>query len=517
MKTIFRFILLWLILFVVALIFILPETNVYKSALKTFDEVVESQTITVPPPPQDMPYRYGFVFGYIFTKFPLVLVAIVLLPFISAGFFLFLFKWLWKEKKSSLLSDPFESIKNVLSHLLLFMFGIFNRRASNQLSPYFDLSVRSRFIGVLAYALVLIAITFSYKMPSDFAKSGFIWFNYLQVLFIVALISLTFFSQKFRVNYQRRLFWLSFSALLLVLTASSIIGYHLAKSQVQINQTLSFTSPIFDPHIMLVNILVVLGFSFYIEIMKQVAAQKASIEAEVDVARRIQNDLLPELNIENDVLSLYGRTIAANEVGGDYCDAVELQDKRYAVAVGDVSGHNVSAGVMMSMLKIAFRTELAYLSKPEAMIASLNKNMYDHKNKNMFVSLVKTLINPAEKTLTIMNCGHPPLLVYSAKNNAVDEIRTGDIALALQRDASFSSQEMTYQSGDFLVLFSDGLIETMSTSGDELGIEPVIGILKNQADRSARDIYEALFAVSQNFRGSVQQRDDVTIVVVKLK
>lgn len=499
-------------------LFILPKTKYYKLSQEKFEIAVESQNLKIPPAPQDAPFRFGFAIGYLTHKYPVAFVGVFSLQAALSILLLLLFKWIKKDKskKNILFADPLESVKNIFSNLLLFMFGVFNRRASNQLGYYFDMSVRSRIIALMAYVLIFIAITFNYDMPEIMNRSALLLISYSQVAFITTLLFLTLFVKQFRKNYQRRLFWLSIMGLLIFWSTSGIVSMNVTQEQLQTNQHSGSYLTLINSQTIIFNILIVLAFSFYIEIVNKVTVQKARIETEVDVAQRIQKDLVPVLKIRKDTFELYGKTISASKVGGDYCDAVDLKDNRFITAVGDVSGHNVVAGVMMSMLKIAFRTELLYQTDTEQLTASLNKSIYDHKHKNMFLSLLIALLDPIERSITVVNGGHPPLIHFSAKDKSINEVRTGDIALGLQRNASFKSHTFHYKPDDIMVLLSDGLLETVNASGKELGIEPVFDTIQKHSHRSASDIYNGLLDLSKKFRGNIPQRDDITIVVIKM-
>lgn len=517
MKSVIHFILLWFVALLLILIFILPNTPVYRSALEKFDDVVIKEKFDVPPKHQKVFYEHGFAVGYTVAKHPLLIAIILLVQTIFVVLVFLYLKRIPKTKpKNILLPDPLQSIKNILSNLLLFTFGVFNHRASEQLSFYFDLPVRSRIIGLFAYATIFFAITISYNMPKVLLTFRFTLISFLQVLFVVVLLLLVFFYKPFRKNYKRKLFWYSFGGLAVMLALSTHTGFQLAKTQLDTSTSALDFSTLIETKTMVVNLLIVLAFSFYIEIMKQVSIQKAQMEAEMSVARRIQNDLLPVLEIENKTFELYGQTVSATEVGGDYCDVIALPDNRFAVAVGDVSGHNVAAGVMMSMLKVAFRTELSYLTAPERLISSLNRSMYDHKNKNMFISFLFCLIDPASNTLTLINCGHPPLLHFSSDGQVVQKYRTGDVALGLIRDAAFKSIEIKYNLGDIFILLSDGLIETANSSGEEFTIETVSELIKEHPDQAASELYDLLVHAANEFRGQLPHRDDVTVTVVKM-
>ena len=514
LKNITVFILIWLAGLTITLNVIIPKTAAYKAASAQWEQVVTENHLDLPT---QGPYRHGFAIGNIVMHQP-VFLTITLLLHTLVIFLLFLsMKWIFKVRpKNILLSDPLESFKNILSNLLLFILGVFNNRAASQLRIYFDLPVGSRIIGLLAYSIVFLSIIVSYNVPQMPMGMQFTFISYFQLVVIMTLLSLVFFVKPFRKHFERKLFWLSLGGLLVVLTVSVLIGFQLARSNINDFSALEYTSSVLNPKTVLLNVLIVLAFSFYIEVMKQLNAQKAQSEAEMQVARRIQQELLPVLSFDNDAFGLYGRTVSASQVGGDYCDAIALPDGRYAVAVGDVSGHNVAAGLLMSMLKVAFRTELNYLNDPVELAASLNRTIFDNKNKNMFVSFLFILIDPAKQSLDLLNCGHPPLLHLDSVTGTVKESRTGDLALGLQREASFKAQKIGYNPGDVLVMVSDGLLETVNSMGQEWGIVPIQSLLKTSTEHNSQKLYERMISASRKFSGNVPARDDITLVVIRM-
>ncbi len=499
------------------MIFILPNTRIYQNAYERFDQVIVEKDLSVPSGPQRELYRHGFAVGYIMGNSPLLIVKIIVLQTLVAMILFAIIVGLSRGRsKNIVLPDPLDSVKNVFSHIVLFIFGIFNRRASDQLRYYFDLPVRSRLIGLLAYTIIFIAITFSYNIPESSVSYKLLLLSYMQIVVIVMLLLLVFFSARFRRNYQKKLYWLSLAGFLILQMASVSTGIELGQSQLNGGQaTVAFTD-FLQIKTLFVNLLIVLAFSFYIEVMKQVSMQKARVDAEMSMAKRIQEDLLPELQISTNTFSLYGKTESANEVGGDYCDAIRISDHQTAIAVGDVSGHNIAAGVLMSMLKVAFRTELNYMAHPAETAVSLNRTIYENKNKFMFISFLFGFLDTEDRLLNLVNCGHPPLLHFDTGENKVSTIRTGDIALGLQRDYHFQSQKIPYKSGDIFVFLSDGLIETVNASGQEFDLEMVSGLIKHNRHLSPQQLYDKLISATHAFQAQESLRDDVTLVILKL-
>lgn len=499
------------------MIFILPNTQIYQNAYKQFDQVIIEKEISVPSGPQRELYRHGFAVGYVMGNSPWLIVKIIVLQTLVVIILFAIIAGLSRNRsKNIVLPHPLDSVKNVFSHMVLFMFGIFNRRASDQLRYYFDLPARSRLIGLLAYTIIFIAITFSYNIPKSSVSHKLLLLSYMQIVIVVTLILLVFFSKRFRRNYQKKLYWLSLAGFLILQLASVSTGIELGQSQLNGEQaTVAFTD-FLQIKTLFVNLLIVLAFSFYIEVMKQVSMQKARVDAEMSMAQRIQSDLLPELEIDHKQFLLYGQTESANEVGGDYCDAIRISDHQTAIAVGDVSGHNVAAGVLMSMLKVAFRTELTYMSDPAETAASLNKTIYENKNKFMFISFLFSILDIKEQTLKLVNCGHPPLVHLAANEQTLKTYLTGDVALGLRRESHFQSPNIPFASGDIFIFLSDGLLETTDSSGNEFGLERLQDLVKVHRHETPRHIYKKIMTATDHFRSQKPKRDDTTLVILKI-
>ncbi len=506
-----------IILFLLLLAFYLPRTVVYEQAGEKFEEVLADSTIQIPGD-QEM-FRVGFVYGYLINVESGLFLGLFLVSILISVIVVFIYHTVFRKKaRDFLLVDPLDSLKNILSNMILFSFGVFNRRAAEPLRYYFNLPVKSRIIGLLAYALIFFSISLLYDFPeghyfvSQFRVLVIIW-----PVYPILLITLTFFVRGFRKNFQKRLLWLSIGGLMVYWLVSGYIGAQIGYSSQDAMQADMSYFPFVNVKDLLTNLLIVLAFSFYIELMKSAVAEKSRMEAEIRVAQRIQNELIPEIRLETDSWALIGETRPAKEVGGDYIDAVHMEDSNMAVTVADVSGHNVASGLLMSMLKTAFRTELNYFRDPATLTASLNRTIYDNKDKSMFISFMFGFISKNDQTFSLINGGHPPLLHVSANNGKISEYRTGDLALGLKKEATFQAKIIPFNSGDIFVLYSDGLMESTNAAGGEWGLERMKASLLEVKDAPVDTIYTSLIEAADRFRGSMPQRDDVTLLVLKMR
>jgi sigma-B regulation protein RsbU (phosphoserine phosphatase) len=263
-------------------------------------------------------------------------------------------------------------------------------------------------------------------------------------------------------------------------------------------------------------ILIGVSGSMWNYVIRSVVEEKSKLDAEIDLAQSIQKDFLPTLNIQNDVVEVYGKSEFATEVGGDYYDAFWLGNGRLIVAVGDVSGHNVAAGLLMAITKAAFRAELRHFTTLENLMCELNNDICDNSRPKMFVSFACLLLDFRSQMFTVANAGHLPILFHQQQHGDVRLLKPKAIALGLRHNATFPVETHQFQRGDRFLLFSDGVNETLNETGEEFGIERVVHWLKDAPPSlSSRDLYESLSSTLSTFRGSLPLRDDSTILAVK--
>lgn len=265
--------------------------------------------------------------------------------------------------------------------------------------------------------------------------------------------------------------------------------------------------------------------SLFRRVTRFIANEKARADAEIALAQRIQTLLLPPVRLERSDYTVVAQTQTAAEVGGDYFEVLELPEGKLFVAIGDVSGHNVGAGVLMAMLKSGVRTALQHTHDLVALTTSLNTTLLENKEKSMFVSFQCAVISPAEQTLTIVHAGHLPLLRRSQGNQQaepngqapvqVQEHRTPSLALGLSKHAKFTAEIVRYERGDQVVLLTDGIVEAMNAEREEFGIERVKTLLHADLCDPA-DLAKRLSEEVQRFTGQPRTEDDRTIVVINV-
>lgn len=250
--------------------------------------------------------------------------------------------------------------------------------------------------------------------------------------------------------------------------------------------------------------------------------EKARIEVEIVAAQTMQTMLLPTIRQETTQYHVFGSTQPATEVGGDYFDVVPLSDGKLAVAIGDVSGHNISAGVLMAMTKSAFRTELKHLVGNAVLpnlLQSLNQTVLENTTRRMFVSFECAVFDFAARTLTIANAGHG--MVACVRNTSVRIFQPKGTALGLAQKGIFSEEQCDLQPDDIFLFFTDGIVEAMGKYNEEFGTDRIFSAVqailrKPGQPPSPENIYHAVLNTVQTFTGTSAFADDATLVVLRV-
>jgi serine phosphatase RsbU (regulator of sigma subunit) len=263
-------------------------------------------------------------------------------------------------------------------------------------------------------------------------------------------------------------------------------------------------------------LMIVLGYIFFVRAFGHQMAKRTAVESELKVARKIQESLLPPSERRMNGWRLYGAVQPASEVAGDYFDYIELSTNRLGVLVADASGHGVAAGLVMTMIK-SLMLNIATAEKDSiASFAALNRSVRRLAPKHTFVTAAHVIL-PANdsRLIEVTTVGHPPLLHYHAVAKRVEEIRTPATALGLQETLTVQPIHCTLQSGDLLLLYTDGLIEQMNGKNEEWGLEKLKTALAQNAHLDLPLLHERILAAGAAHRGNQSQHDDITLVAVR--
>jgi len=249
------------------------------------------------------------------------------------------------------------------------------------------------------------------------------------------------------------------------------------------------------------------------------SVERARLEASLHTARDIQKNLIPPLPRDIEGYDLYAWFSPAEKTAGDFYDFVKLRDGRFAIVVGDVTGHGIGPALISSAAQGALRSSLRFVPHSGEVVSALNQDLCERVTDGRFLTLFLGLLDSQGK-LEALNAGHAEPLWWSARDGGVQRLRRGGPALGMLPDAVYSpSDELVLAPGDVLVVYSDGLSEAKSaTDPDHLfGEQGLIAALKElagAADANAESI--AMGLVARVLAHSDQKfEDDMSVLVVR--
>ena len=248
-------------------------------------------------------------------------------------------------------------------------------------------------------------------------------------------------------------------------------------------------------------------------------AQKLKIERDLELAQKIQLGLLPRCIPDIYGLDICGEMISAMQVGGDYFDLIPLSDKKLFVIIGDVSGKGLSASLYMAKLQTMMQLYCVDNKSPKEILTQVNKKLYQEMEKSWFVTLTLALFDMDKKKVTFCRAGHVPVIV--SLNDKIEFYKTTGLGVGLEKGVIFEKtlieKEIDLYAGQMFAFVSDGITEAMNEKDELFGEERLSDVLKNKSKVSANDTMNQLWDSIKIFRGSAEQNDDETVVLVRVK
>lgn len=236
------------------------------------------------------------------------------------------------------------------------------------------------------------------------------------------------------------------------------------------------------------------------------------VRDEVEVARQLQDELLPDADPRWPGYRLAHSYRTANTIGGDYYDFLDLEDGRWAIAVGDASGHGIGAGLLMAIASASLRTAVELDPDPSAVLGLLDRTLSRTGGRRAFMTLFYGVIDPADGSFEFACGGHPFPYVRRA-DGRVEELGTGALPLGLGRRRPYQTQQSTLEAGDQLVLYSDGLPEACGKQDAAFGFERLRTLVAGGKD--ARHTHDRILDAVDRHLADRPLHDDLTLVVVE--
>jgi hypothetical protein len=258
---------------------------------------------------------------------------------------------------------------------------------------------------------------------------------------------------------------------------------------------------------------IVLGYVLFIVFINGQGRTTLRLLTEMALAQRIHASLVPALRRSDERLEVDGASVASTEMGGDLVDLVD-HGATTDLVLADVSGHGVSAGVVMGMVKAAIRMGLREDRGLERLAADLNGVLDQTTSPEMYATLVLLRVHHAERRLQCLLAGHSQVLLVRRGADAAARIGEGGVPVGLLGDSAYTSVSVGVAPGDLFATWTDGLDETMDAADRELGREAIERAVVARADRPLAEIRSAVFELA---RAHGPQRDDRSLLLVRMR
>lgn len=255
--------------------------------------------------------------------------------------------------------------------------------------------------------------------------------------------------------------------------------------------------------------------------MSRQLKERMKMKRSLDLAKEVQQNLIPVEDPIVDGLDIAGRSEFCDETGGDYYDYIqdgETPSGRVRIVIGDVAGHGISSALLMSGVRASFRQRHAVAGTIEEVVTDVNRQVsQDVGESGRFMTLFCLEIDGEHSHARWVRAGHEPGLLYRSKENQFLELKGEGIPLGIDRSSRFREMAMEQlEPGDIFMLGTDGLWETINATGEMFGKARLKALVRDYQNESAKTILSTIFSSIQSYRGNEPSNDDMTLIVIKV-
>jgi phosphoserine phosphatase RsbU/P len=248
-------------------------------------------------------------------------------------------------------------------------------------------------------------------------------------------------------------------------------------------------------------------------------SRRQRLENEISIAREVQNQLFPRQIPSVPGVEIEAICKAARAVSGDYYDFIQLNSTQVAVAIADISGKGISAALLMASLQAALRSQMlapgSEVLAASELVSRLNKHLVRNTGDDRFATFFIAIYDSATRTLRYCNAGHlPTFLLCPGETLHLDK---GGMVLGVIEDYVYEEGIVDVPCEALLIGYSDGLIEPENVYGEEFGIPRLEQAAVRVHARSPREVCDSLMASVEEWAGTPEQADDMTVIVARLR
>lgn len=254
----------------------------------------------------------------------------------------------------------------------------------------------------------------------------------------------------------------------------------------------------------------------HIENLNVVTKENERIRSELEIAAKIQHEMLPVLKMNNEGYDIYAEMIPCREVGGDFYDAFLVGGKSLCVVIADVSGKGVPAALFMANAKTTVKTFAETGFSPSEIFTKANKQLSDGNKTRMFVTAFLGILNLTTGEFKYVNAGHnPPLIMRDGRSFEYLETDSG-LVLAVSKNATYTESTVQLEYGDKIFLYTDGVTETFNPKNETFGEEKLQNALNEYKDAGLVEMTAEIKKMLGSFADGAPVHDDVTMLSVEV-
>jgi serine phosphatase RsbU (regulator of sigma subunit)/serine/threonine protein kinase len=252
--------------------------------------------------------------------------------------------------------------------------------------------------------------------------------------------------------------------------------------------------------------------------LMEIRKKQELLDQELSFARSIQSSMLPDYIPDIPSLDIIGFSESAAAVGGDYYDYFKISDFEFGMAIGDVNGHGVSAGLLMSMAKSCLFVQGKIDPGVLAMMEALNGMIYGGTKERLFMTFIYSIFQLQNNTVTLSSAGHHLPYFYRAATGEMEPIQVKPTyPLGVREKVKFNEVTVQLAPHDILVYYTDGIVEAHTPDGEEFGFERLEQLIIANREKGSAGIQEALLQAYRDWVGDQEAEDDMSLVVVKAR
>lgn len=242
--------------------------------------------------------------------------------------------------------------------------------------------------------------------------------------------------------------------------------------------------------------------------------EKKRIDKEMEVARNIQKQLMPQVIPQVAGLDIYGESRPCNEVAGDYFDIINMEDGNSVICVADVSGKGAGAAIIMANLQASIRLGIHLSDKLADFVSRINDLIHNNTSPYEFITFFMAIWDPRTRVLYYVNAGHnPPLLVDN--NNNVTKLDATGLILGVLPEQIYEEKYVRINENDVLFIYTDGLDEAQNEKSEFYGLERIQNAVIENKSKDAKGIADAITKDAFSFSGNAPYCDDITLIAAK--